>query len=574
MTAARTLRTTSLALALLALTAGVAGAQQLAAVTMPLKDGDADHWNVYGDQLVGVDVTRGFLKMSAKVNAYSLATGRFLWRQEVELGYKTNQVGPVIVSQESRNRMLLGNGPFTVLRSDGPQWTLSCDQVGFTDLDNVSQLAPDRLVVVGSGSCQKGLDDDVRVMLVDGATGRIAWSHKTKGQWFSEPGGYWARVAAFQGRGSGKTKVLQFRTYPLASGPDGYHFAGSDEDATRLLIIGEHMEVINLADGATIWRSPKDIDRLEGLYGPFVFLRDGDKLSAVKAGTGEAGWAMDLDRAGTTLYSAADLRGIGETSALGPNDLLVSENRVVSRVNIMTGQRQWTVKREHSSWQGTSSALLVSDDNGVAAYDWDTGARRWELKQDGNLRAFGGFEAPVGLLVDRGKKKDGVWVGPYKVFGVETATGRVVWSRTDLGGRKITSFGQAILGQVRIANETGQVENINLADGSPATYQGAAGTDRFVAYSGADKALQCRDYAGNLVWDRRGEISPNSDVLISDDYVVWPAKSGAVEVISLSDGSSRWKLDAGSSPRAYSDDARRYLVVPHSGNVSVVKIGL
>jgi len=78
----------------------------------------------------------------------------------------------------------------------GPTWSLSCDQVGFMDLENVSQLTPDRLVLVGSGSCQKGLTDDVNVMLVDGAAGRILWSHKTKGQWFSEPGGYWARVAA------------------------------------------------------------------------------------------------------------------------------------------------------------------------------------------------------------------------------------------------------------------------------------------------------------------------------------------------------------------------------------------
>jgi len=564
--------TISLTLALFALAAGVSRAQQLTAVTMPLKDGGADHWEFFGDQLVGVDVTRGILKMSAKVNAYSLAPGRFLWRQEIELGYKTNEVDPVILWQEVRSRVLVGNGPLTLLGADGPRWQLSCDQVGFMDLDNVSQLSPDRLVVIGSGSCQKGITDNVNVMLVDGSSGRILWEHKTKGHWFDEPGGYWARVAALQGRGSGKTKVLQLRAVPLASGLDGYHPAAS-ADADRLLIIGERMEVLSLADGAVIWRSPKDVDRLEGLYGPYVFLRDGDKLSAIKAGTGEPGWTMDLDRAGTTLYSAGDLLGIGEPSPLGSNDLMVSESRMVSRVDLMTGQKRWTVTREHASWQATAGALLVSSDNGVVAYDWASGAQRWELKQDGRLRAFDDFTAPVGLLVDRGKKKEGEWIGPYSLFGVETATGRVVWSRTELDGKKIASFDEPVSGQVRLTNETGRDENINVADGSPASFPAGTGIDRFVGYAAGAKALQCRDYGGNLIWERRGEISPNSEVIVSGDLVVWPAKSGDVEVISLSDGASRWKLDAGSSPRAYSDDARRYLVVPHSGSVSVVRLG-
>jgi len=96
--------TISLTLALFALAAGVSRAQQLTAVTMPLKDGGADHWSFFGDQLVGVDVTRGILKMSAKVNAYSLTAGRFLWRQEIELGYKTNVVGPVVVTQTHQRR--------------------------------------------------------------------------------------------------------------------------------------------------------------------------------------------------------------------------------------------------------------------------------------------------------------------------------------------------------------------------------------------------------------------------------------------------------------------------------------
>jgi len=89
------------------------------------------------------------------------------------------------------------------------------------DLDNVSQLSPDRLVVIGSAAVRRD-HGHVNVMLVDGSSGRISGNTRPRDNGFDEPGGYWARVAAFQGRGSGKTKVLQLVPRPLASGPDGY----------------------------------------------------------------------------------------------------------------------------------------------------------------------------------------------------------------------------------------------------------------------------------------------------------------------------------------------------------------
>src|SRR5262245_57303486 len=85
-------RTAAFAAVLLTLMSGAAGAQQLPTVTMPLKDDKADHWEFFGDRLMGVDVDRGVLKLSARVNTYSLAEGKHLWRQEFDMGYKMNEV--------------------------------------------------------------------------------------------------------------------------------------------------------------------------------------------------------------------------------------------------------------------------------------------------------------------------------------------------------------------------------------------------------------------------------------------------------------------------------------------------
>ena len=549
----------------------VTRAQQLTAVTMPLKDGGTDAWQFYGDELVGVDVDRGLLKMGGRINAYSVAEGKFLWRHEVDLGYKMNETGPVVLWDVEGSRLLLGTGPISSVGLDGPKWTVSCDQAGPINLDGVMQLPPDRLLMFGNDSCKDGFKDDLQLMLVEGATGRIVWSYKSKGQWFDEPGGFWARVASYQGKG-GERKTLQFRAFALAPGPQG-HVVSLGADADRVVIVGERLEVLNLADGTPLWRSPKKIDRFEGLYGPFVFLRDGDKLSAVKAGTGEPGWTMDLDRAGTTLYSAADLLAQGDHSPLGPDDLLVSENQFVSRVNLLTGEKKWTVRRGGGAgWQASPEALLVRSEEAVRAFDWETGAQRWELKGGPYLFAVGDASLPVLLLMDRGKREDGTWVGPYKFVAADETAGRVVWSRADIEGKKITSFDFAVPGQVRLTSEVGKVQNVTIADGTPGAAPADAATARFVAYSPSAKALLGRSYAGDVVWERKGEISERQEPIVLADMVVWAAKSGEVEVIALSDGTSRWKVKARSNPTAWVNDEGTLLVVPNGQSVSVVRL--
>ena len=548
--------------------AGVA--QDLSAVSMPLKDSGTDLWNLFGDRLIGVDVDRGLLKMGGRINAYAVADGKHLWRHEVDLGYKMNQVGPVVLSDGESHRLIVGTGPISAVGTDGVQWTLSCDQAGPINLDGMVELPGNRLLVFGNDNCKDGFKDDPQVLLIDGKSGAVRWSYKSKGQWFDEPGGYWARVASYQ---SGeKTKSLQFRVFPIARGPQGYA-PSLGADADRVLIVGERLEALNLADGALLWRSPKKIDRLEGMYGPHVFLRDGDKLTAFKAETGEPAWSMDLDRSGTTLYDARDLRAQSDSSPLGPDDLMVSESQLVTRLNLLTGEKKWTVRRGGGAgWQASPEALLVRSEQAVRAFDWETGAQRWELKAGPYLRAVGDASRPVLLLMDGGKRERGQWIGPYKFVVADKATGRVVWSRADIEGKKITAFDLAVPGQVRLTSEAGKVLNLTIADGTPG--QGAANgaAARFVAYSPAAKALVCRDYAGQVVWERKGEVSERTPPIILKDVVVWAAKNGDVEIIALVDGASRWKVKAKGNPFAWADQGESVVVVPTGESVSVVRL--
>ena len=278
---------------------------------------------------------------------------------------------------------------------------------------------------------------------------------------------------------------------------------------------------------------------------------------------------MDLDKAGTSLYNGDDLVAQGDTSPLGPTDLLVSEHRFVNRVDLFTGQKKWTVKRDGSSWYGALGFLYVTDDDSFTAYDWQTGTQRWQVKAGKFLHVLGNQSGPVIVLVERGKKEDGKWVGPFKFVGVDQATGRVVWSKADVGGKKVTSFEFMGDGQLAMNSETGGLLVINIADGSTA---GGDGSGCYPAYAPAVKSLQCRSATGDVAWERKGEISENYELQWLSKAVLWAAKNGDVEVISRADGASLWKSKSTGNPRLWFNQRRTQMAVTGNGNVTVVNL--
>lgn len=565
------------ALAVCALLGTAAAAQQVKATTLPLREGDTDNWFFHNSLAIGVHSTSGILKLGAKVNIFSLAEPRFLFRGEFETGHRSLDADLKAYFLRT-GLLLLGNGPLHAIdvQAQRSRWALMCDsRTGFVALSRATSIGDDRVLLVGARKCH-GKDigkvmEEPWIHLVNIGSGQLLWSHETKALEVEVQGGYWARVARFQG--AGKTTVSQILALPYGKVGGAYRQTSSAE-ADRVIVIGQRLEALNIATGAVLWRTREKVGEFEAAFGNLVFTRDGDELSAHDVGTGALAWTMDLNSKGARLYSADDLVEEGDLAPFGPEAFMVSEGKVVSLVEAATGRKKWTVRRDDADWQATPAALLVAEDDRLIAYDWTTGARRWEMKASRRLRAYG-FDRPgVALLVDRGKFGDGEYTGPFRFWGVDLATGTVAWTRTDLDGKRIADFDVAYPGQVRVTSEAGRVANLNIADGSAATAPAGAEDARFVVYSAKGKVLRAFNYAGDVVWERQGERSPARDggFKVGGGVVVWLARSGTVEAIALRDGTSLWKAEVRGHPRAYMDDDGRYVVVPHERSVEILQI--
>jgi outer membrane protein assembly factor BamB len=223
-------------------------------------------------------------------------------------------------------------------------------------------------------------------------------------------------------------------------------------------------------------------------------------------------------------------------------------------------------------WQGTALALLTLGKGKIAAYDWSTGSRLWETKAKVRPKSFAYDSGGYIVLIDAEKKVGDDLRPPYRVTVVNGKTGKIVWAKKDLGGKKIVNYSFAVPGQIRLVSKKEVVANLNVADGGAAAAPAGVENQRFVEYSRGSKTLICRDFVGNVAWTREDEISERASFTVKKDYVVWPTKRGIVEVISLSDGMLRWRSDFEESPRPFLNEAGTYLVVQGKEDVTIVKM--
>jgi hypothetical protein len=550
--------------------------QQVKATTLPLRDEGTDIWYFYGDVAVGVEHRRGILKFGASVNVVSLDEPRSLLRESFETGNRSLDLDLKDLFWRNTGFLFVGNGPMSAVDVAGGRirWTRDCDKAGFVELSRMTPLPPTRLLVVSAHHCDakdivKALDDP-RIQLIDLNTGEIRWTYKTVGRVTDAPGGYWQRVRRAQG---GKAqKQVEIAAIPLARYSGGYGLS-ADSTADRALVAGERLEVLDLANGSVVWRTKDKTGQFEGVFGNLALASEGDELTAFSLETGAAAWHFDLGSKGTTIYSAANMREDGDSTPLGTDVILVSTPKVVHLVDLATGQKRWTVPRgDGAGWQGTQAGLMVRSEDVVTMYDWASGQRRWQVKGGRYMIARGATGGGMLLLVERGKFEEGRHVGPFKFWGVNSSTGAVVWSRADIDGKKIVGWSIEYDGQVRITSEAGRLANIDVASGAPAAAPVSAANDRFVSYSEQDKVLRARNYAGDVVWERRGEISSDARFRMAGGVVLWPAKDGTAEVIAAVDGTSLWKQSLGGNPRAFISNDGRHAIFSSGKSLHVLQI--
>jgi outer membrane protein assembly factor BamB len=560
--------------------------QQVTAATLPLKDKDAYSWLFFDDIVLGIDYG-GTVTKDARVNAYSLAQPRLLWRlQDIEASHFTYMELRPHTPDYGEKVLYIGNGPFAALdvTRGAVRWTKSCDEAGFIMRDIILPIGAAKLLIVGSDKCKwrrgnkddiaANLDQDKKLMLLNRSSGQVVWTHRAKAQ-NKTPGKFWA-CGLLTCSGSYRFNQ-QFAVIPLARGGEGgYHYSTGD-DVDRLLVVGERLEAINFADGTTLWQTKDEVGNPAGIAGKFLFFVKDDKLSAFElGGAGTPVWSSPIHASSADVF----VKAVGDsedTSPLAPGDLFVSTPDALFRLDLATGSQKWTIKLGNAAWQLRDGLLLVETEEKVTAYDFSTGTPKWEMKGGKQLNLALSVQAGsvlVGLFVDRGDyhRDEDEYVGPYRFWGVDLASGTVLWTLADLDGKKIVRYGRWGP-QLRMWGEhTVKCRSITIADGKPA---GAPpqDVDVSVVYFRDDKTVRAQNWAGDLVWERQGEPTDwGVATLREQGIVIVPLKSGTVEVIKLADGASLWKQDVGGDPRLHLDGSGHNLVIQRGDKVTLVHV--
>jgi outer membrane protein assembly factor BamB len=129
-------------------------------------------------------------------------------------------------------------------------------------------------------------------------------------------------------------------------------------------------------------------------------------------------------------------------------------------------------------WRGSTYAAVAVGGGKVTGYDWNTGAKLWETKAGSKLVSHDAGDYVV--LIDAKKKKNDVYLPPFKVSVVDGKTGKIVWTMKDLAKKQIVNYSFPVPGQIRLVSKKGVVANLNLSDGRPGLPPAEVWKQRFV----------------------------------------------------------------------------------------------
>ena len=556
-----------------AIAAAPAVAQPLPSATIPVSGDDAPRWLFTPDKAVSLTTTNKSGQVIGHFAAYSLADLKPLWQLEQAIADVDVDEGNTVTAVPGEHTWYIGSGPFSRLDLEAGkvEWSVPCEQTGAVQGAQMRMLPGGRLLVMGTEKCKvksayDALTKPVFTML-DTNTGKVLWRHATRGYEYEMALGYWARVAKYQGKYVPKDKRIQLES--MLGTPATGSLSGDSSQADRLVIAGERFEAVKLADGTPIFKTKDEVGILRGAYNDKVFFRKGDDVTAFDGITGAVAWQYDLKGKGGTIYTVDDLRDEGHGVPSDIRDIFISEASVVSRVSTESGKALWTLKRSGMSWQGSLQGMLTKGDDKVTAYDWNTAARLWEAKI--GSRPMGYDSGDYIVFVDGGPILNGRASPPFKITVAKGKSGETVWTRKDVGGKKIDSYGFDVPGQVRL--QAGDaVENLNVADGSVVPVPPKEGFDGYIT-TFSSNGVRCRDWTGKVVWERKGsKFSPPENQPFRHGLVVWTTSDGEVEVIGLADGATRWKAKVAKEPRVQVNLGGTHMVVPDKKASVLVKL--
>ena len=289
------------------------------------------------------------------------------------IGHK-NMIGDTMVlPDKAANQWYVGKGPLSLLdlTTGTIRWTIPCDQTGFLMMDRARLLSGDRLLIAGPRVRQAptGRHLKSRHRCDEEATARLSAIRSKQGttaarvQWRgprstkprrSRNGSYdgnlgsWARLPENRG-GKKKGKRQQLATM-LVTQKGEFDEAGIYEP-DRLGIVGEGWECVNLADGASTFKTEEKLGILRGAYDGRVFFRRTRRRSARTPLRARRPCGPQRSRSKSDqIYTVDDLVTRGDGVPDGVSDLLVADMDRVSRVSSETGRAAWTIARRMDWW--------------------------------------------------------------------------------------------------------------------------------------------------------------------------------------------------------------------------------
>jgi len=558
-----------------------APASRVTETTLPLADPAARRFYFVGDMALAVDYDGGG-KVTARINAYDLPKAAFAWRQEVRVQENGKNPGNFITTQASQNRVLLGNGPLTVMdvNTGRTLWALDCKTAGAVDLPRSTFLADGDLLLQGSEDC--GDVENVRILRLNGATGAVRWQSDAEAHKY-KTGNIEHRDFAWYAEGA--TRVSAASVSPdSASARDSSQIdalAGNTFVPAQVVVAGKRLAAIDYQSGRQNWFVKDEPGRWVpvSLRGQSLWVDD-DKLFAYSTRDGARQWSYDL-RAPWAIVAPVDTTDTG--------DLIAITWKNAHRIDRATGRAKWSIQREDDTWGQLLRPgffLLTLKRKNYAAVDLATGQVKWTAKveSDAPRRRIDEELSPMqsGVVLVAGFE-DERW-GPWELNAIDAASGRALWSLDRINKKKIVNYWVIDATRLVARSEDQDVE-IDVKTGAVLGAWKRRLRERYdsgerffngyrVWYTGDKKTLFCYGADGQVVWQRSGERSENARVdILAQGVVVWPTQDGKVELIDLATGTSLHSTTGNKKPYIGIDVDNGRVLVPQGKTIKLLAVG-
>jgi len=501
-----------------------------------------------GDSLLIAVDYGGFVKMSARLQAFRVPTMQELWYTEIPVGRKQSFSGALWVDDDG-STLYIGRGPFSSLdlTTGTIHWTMPYDSVGYV---HRVEFGTERLLVLGSrtksgfrilwspspeaaeskaksaGSAWEHLEDPI-LFSIDRPSGAIIWKypfepgkeHKKKS------GGFWS------GGNKTVTKVREQTRLFLVHNPLEGSLASGE-----VLIQAKGISCLNLADGSEHWK-----------------LKD---------------------------------RFIGDPCVVGGHILAVRDNRLV-RLDPLDGAETWrSTNKVRSSWDCPDpflvrdSTVLINSDGRLCLWNLDSGTEVWRSDKKVGDHSIVAFVTPAADVVSVFPGKydisEDAFKDDYLITCASIRDGMVRWQ---FKGEKYSSCAIGVNDCIQVLDDQ-RLWRLDPVTGKPICAckvgDGIPLIDCPLPTVLRNDGLHSFTVDGKKeTWKYKAKLSDDDMVgaFYSGQTLVMPTRKSGVIGLDINSGVVLWSIETSATGEIVPSESLKYLALPVDKQLQVYDIG-